>query len=304
MRHSITVLILNITRAPSLDTCNTSPSSTSLPHMSTARAALRVSTGLRVHRRRVMSTQTRASAYVPQGPIEGASVVITGANRGIGLEMAKQLIAKGNHVDAACRSASDELRALEASSEGRLTISTLDVSDPASIDAWASGLKARGVTRVDVCVNNAGVIGSNGYAWDLESTTQEEMIYVFKVNTCGPLLVTKALLREGLLGEGSLVGNVTSKAGSIDDNGSGGGYSYRASKTALNQVNKSLSIDLRDRGVHFALLHPGYVRTGMTDGKGIIDAPESAAGLIALLEGAHGDCETNWFDYKGDAIKW
>ena len=122
-------------------------------------------------------------------------MVITGANRGIGLEMAKQLIAKGNHVDAACRSASDELRALEASSEGRLTISTLDVSDPASIDAWASGLKARGVTRVDVCVNNAGVIGSNGYAWDLESTTQEEMIYVFKVNTCGPLLVTKALLR-------------------------------------------------------------------------------------------------------------
>ena len=219
------------------------------------------------------------------------------------------LLAKGNVVEAACRAPSEELRALEGESDGALIISALDVSDEGSIEAWAKGLKARGVERLDVVINNAGVVGSNGYeAWDLETTTQEEMVYVFKVNTCGPVLVTKALVKEGLLGAAaggpSLVGNVTSKVGSVDDNGSGRGYSYRASKSALNNCNKSMSIDLADRDVHFALLHPGWVRTNMTEGRGLIDAEESAAGLIAVMEGTFGDCEQNWFDYKGDAIPW
>ena len=248
-----------------------------------------------------------SSSYVVKGPIENATVVVTGSNRGIGLELCRQLLAKGNRVEAACRSPSDALEALRASSDGALTISTVDVSDEASIEAWAKSVRARR-ERVDVVINNAGVIGSNGYAWDLESTTMEEMVHVFKVNTCGPLLVVKALVREGLIGADpnapSLVGNVTSKVGSIDDNGSGGGYSYRASKTALNMVNKSLSIDLKSRGVRFALLHPGYVRTDMTEHKGLIDPPASAAGLIAILECKFGDCETHWFDYKGDEIKW
>jgi NAD(P)-dependent dehydrogenase (short-subunit alcohol dehydrogenase family) len=247
-------------------------------------------------------------AYAPQGPIEGARVAVTGANRGIGLEFCRQLLAKGNVIEAACRAPSDELRALERESDGRLTVSTLDVSDEGSIEAWAKGLKARGVSRLDVVVNNAGVVGSNGYDnWDLETTTQEEMLYVFKVNTCGPVLVVKALLKEGLIGAGAgptLVGNVTSKVGSVDDNGSGRGYSYRASKSALNNCNKSMSIDLADRDVHFALLHPGWVRTEMTEGRGLIDAAESAAGLIAVMEGTFGDCESHWFDYKGDAIPW
>ena len=104
----------------------------------------------------------------------------------------------------------------------------------------------------------------------------EEMMHVFKINTVGPLLVTQQLLKNGLIGDpakgkgGALVGNVTSKVGSVDDNGSGKGYAYRASKAALNIVNKSMSIDLADRGVLCELLHPGWVRTRMTQARSIV----------------------------------
>ena len=138
----------------------------------------------------------------------------------------------------------------------------------------------------------------------------EEMMHVFKINTVGPLLVTQQLLKNGLIGDpakgkgGALVGNVTSKVGSVDDNGSGKGYAYRAPKAALNIVNKSMSIDLEDRNVQCLLLHPGWVRTRMTEGRGLIDADESARGLLAAMEGAFGEINGRWYDYKGDEIPW
>jgi NAD(P)-dependent dehydrogenase (short-subunit alcohol dehydrogenase family) len=260
-----------------------------------------------VKRTRGRACETPRATYSTQSAIENATVCVTGANRGIGLELCKMFLSKGNVVNAACRRSSDELEALRATSGGRLKISSLDVSDEGSIERWARELKASGTTHLDVVVNNAGVVGTDGYTkWDLDDMTQEEMLYVFKVNTCGPVLVVKYLVREGLLGgdSDSLVGNVTSKVGSVDDNGSGRGYAYRASKSALNNCNKSMSIDLAEQNVHFALLHPGWVRTDMTEGRGLIDAEESAAGLISVLEGKFGDCETTWFDYKGDAIPW
>ena len=256
--------------------------------------------------RAAMSSST---SYVPQGPIERARVAVTGANRGIGLELCKALLARENVVEAGCRRASDALRALERSSDGRLIVSEgVDGGAAAAIDAWARAMTTRG-RRLDVVVNNAGVVGTNGYdAWDLETTTAEEMMHVFKINCVGPTLVVRALLRHGLIGADanapSLVGNVTSKVGSVEDNGSGRGYSYRASKSALNIVTKSMSIDLASRGVHFALLHPGWVKTDMTESRGLIDAEESARGLIRVLQGEFGDCERFWFDYKGDKIPW
>ena len=139
--------------------------------------------------------------------------------------------------------------------------------------------------------------------------TADEMMHVYRINTIGPMLVTQQLVKRGLVGssaEGpvSLVGNVTSKVGSVDDNGSGKGYAYRASKAALNIVNKSMSIDLADRGVWCQLLHPGWVRTRMTEGRGLIDADESAAGLIKAMEGEYGPINGCWYDYKGDEIPW
>ena len=200
--------------------------------------------------------------YIPGGPIANALVVVTGANRGIGLEFCKQILAKSDSV----------------------------------------------------VINNAGTTGTDGYSkWERQDMTAEEMMHVYRINTIGPMLVTQQLVKRGLVGsvagspsEGpvSLVGNVTSKVGSVDDNGSGKGYAYRASKAALNIVNKSMSIDLADRGVWCQLLHPGWVRTRMTEGRGLIDADESAAGLIKAMEGEYGPINGCWYDYKGDEIPW
>ena len=262
--------------------------------------------------------------YIPGGPIANALVVVTGANRGIGLEFCKQILAKsdGNSVVASCRdpSAATDLTALQKEmGASRLAIVALDVADEKSIAKWAEGLaalepvKAHGGS-ISVVINNAGTTGTDGYSkWELQDMTADEMMHVFRVNTVGPMLVTQQLVKRGLVGsvagspsEGpvSLVGNVTSKVGSVDDNGSGKGYAYRASKAALNIVNKSMSIDLADRGVWCQLLHPGWVRTRMTEGRGLIDADESAAGLIKAMEGEYGPINGCWYDYKGDEIPW
>ena len=262
--------------------------------------------------------------YIPGGPIANALVVVTGANRGIGLEFCKQILAKsdGNSVVASCRdpSAATDLTALQKEmGASRLAIVALDVADEKSIAKWAESLaslepvKAHGGS-ISVVINNAGTTGTDGYSkWELEDMTADEMMHVYRINTIGPMLVTQQLVKRGLVGsvagspsEGpvSLVGNVTSKVGSVDDNGSGKGYAYRASKAALNIVNKSMSIDLADRGVWCQLLHPGWVRTRMTEGRGLIDADESAAGLIKAMEGEYGPINGCWYDYKGDEIPW
>ena len=262
--------------------------------------------------------------YIPGGPIANALVVVTGANRGIGLEFCKQILAKsdGNSVVASCRdpSAATDLTALQKEmGASRLAIVALDVADEKSIAKWAESLaslepvKAHGGS-ISVVINNAGTTGTDGYSkWELQDMTAEEMMHVYRINTIGPMLVTQQLVKRGLVGsvagspsEGpvSLVGNVTSKVGSVDDNGSGKGYAYRASKAALNIVNKSMSIDLADRGVWCQLLHPGWVRTRMTEGRGLIDADESAAGLIKAMEGEYGPINGCWYDYKGDEIPW
>jgi len=261
--------------------------------------------------------------YIPGGPIANALVVVTGANRGIGLEFCKQILAKsdGNSVVASCRdpSAATDLTALQKEmGASRLAIVALDVADEKSIAKWAESLaslepvKAHGGS-ISVVINNAGTTGTDGYSkWELEDMTADEMMHVYRINTIGPMLVTQQLVKRGLVGSSagspsdpvSLVGNVTSKVGSVDDNGSGKGYAYRASKAALNIVNKSMSIDLADRGVWCQLLHPGWVRTRMTEGRGLIDADESAAGLIKAMEGEYGPINGCWYDYKGDEIPW
>jgi len=128
----------------------------------------------------------------------------------------------------------------------------------------------------------------------------------FRVNTVGPLLVAQAMVASGKFGGGddkAILANVTSKMGSIDDNGSGGSYAYRASKCALNIVTKSLSIDLQDKNIDTILLHPGWVRTDMTNGRGLIDDVTSVKGMISVLEDQP-ELNGKWFDYKHEAIPW
>jgi len=198
-----------------------------------------------------------------------ATWLVTGCNRGIGLELSRQLAGRGEDVIGVCRQAGDDVGAL-----GIRVIEGVDVSTAEGVTRLA---KALGDTRIDVLLNNAGILRRDS----LEELDFDAMTEQFRVNSLGPLRVTKALL--GNLEKGSKVAIVTSRMGSIDDNGSGGYYGYRVSKAAVNMIGKSLACDLEDRGIAVALLHPGMVATGMTGGQGIEPA-KAASGLIERID--------------------
>jgi len=224
-------------------------------------------------------------------------------------QLVRQLLARGNRVHATTRAPSPGLDALASKpGPGALTVRTCDVASPASVNAWAADLAADlAAEPLALVIHNAGVA-----KWaDLESTTAEDMVDVFRVNTVGAVLTMQALLKVGAVGQAgappAVAAFMTSKMGSVADNGSGGSYVYRASKAALNAVVKSLSIDLAPRGVTATLLHPGWVATDMTGNKGLIDVETSASGLLGVLEaGAAGalDLRGTWHDYKQEAIPW
>ncbi len=217
-------------------------------------------------------------------------VVVTGANRGIGLEMCRQFAARGDEVIGVCRSSSAELRGL-----GIRVEDGVDVTKLASVRGLAARL---GGVSIRLLVNNAGVLFRGG----LDSLDEAEIRLQFEVNSLGPLRVTSAL-RE-LLERGSKVAIITSRMGSIADNDSGGAYGYRMSKAAVNAVGKSLSIDLGGEGIAVVLLHPGWVRTEMTRGSGLIDAPEAARGLIARMDALTLEQSGSFWHQNGDALPW
>ena len=198
-----------------------------------------------------------------------STVLLTGCNRGIGLELARQLHERGDEVIGVCRHASDELRG-----RGIRIIEGIDVSDGASIEALREEL---GDLPIDILINNAGILRHDSFG----SIDYDTMLEQYEVNTIGPLRVTEALADN--LHDGSKVAIVTSRVGSIADNGSGGNWGYRASKAAVNMVGINLMHELGPRGIAVALLHPGLVATDMTGGHGI-PAAESARGLIARID--------------------
>lgn len=232
--------------------------------------------------------------------IANKTIIVTGSNQGIGLEFVKQLGSRtGNKIIAAVRTISPELKDLEL--KGKVAITKLDVAKPESIAAWAEGLAVAQTGHVDYVINNAGVYGRRV---GLDTATAEDMLYAFQTNTIGPMLVVQQLFKQNLIGSPeTVIASVTSKMGSIEDNTSGGSYAYRASKCALNIINKSWSIDLAPLGVKSVLLHPGYVRTNMTGGNGLIDVDTSVSGMLAVLES---DRELNgrWYDFAGKEIPW
>ena len=219
-----------------------------------------------------------------------AKVVITGANRGIGLEMARQFKDRGDHVVAACREASEELATLEVE-----VIEGVDVTDDRSVGKLVEALGDR---TVDVLVNCAGILSDESLG-DLDF---DRMRRQFEVNSLGPLRVTAAL--RGNLSKGSKVAIITSRMGSIEDNTSGGRYGYRMSKCAVNMAGRSLAIDLREAGVAVVILHPGFVRTDMTGGQGLIDPPESAAGLIARIDELTLETSGSFRHTNGEELPW
>jgi NAD(P)-dependent dehydrogenase (short-subunit alcohol dehydrogenase family) len=216
--------------------------------------------------------------------------LITGANRGIGLEFCRQLAARGDDVIAVCRRPSDALREL-----GLRVEEGLDVTERDAVAALARRLEG---ARLDLLVNNAGILTRES----LEDLDFDRMRRQFEVNSLGPLRVTHALLPN--LGQGSKVAIITSRMGSIDDNTSGGRYGYRMSKAAVNIAGVSLSHDLKPRGIAVTILHPGFVRTGMTDNQGLIDAPESAAGLIARIDELTLESSGGFWHENGERLPW
>ena len=197
------------------------------------------------------------------------TVLVTGANRGIGLELCRQLASRGDQVIAACRSVSKALQALQVR-----VIAGVDVSFDQSV---ASLNKELGNTRLDWLINNAGVLS----AQSLSSLDFEAMEYQYRINALGPLRVTAALLPN--LAAGSKIGIITSRMGSIEDNTSGSHYGYRMSKAAVNMAGMSLARDLAESGIAVGLLHPGMVATDMTGGRGI-SSEQSARGLIQRMD--------------------
>jgi len=219
-----------------------------------------------------------------------ATVLITGANRGIGLELSRLSVQRGDQVIAVCREPSEEL--------GRLGVqvqSGVDVSDSTSL---AKLDQALGDARIDVLINNAGIlIPTSLDKLDFDAVRQQ-----FEVNAMGPLRVVTALRER--LGDGAKIAIVTSRMGSLADNGSGGSYGYRMSKAAVNIAGVSLAHDLRKHGIAVALLHPGWVKTDMTHHSGNITAQESAAGLLARIDGLTLATSGGFWHENGERLPW
>lgn len=217
------------------------------------------------------------------------TILITGANRGIGLQLCKQYNERGDDVIAVCRRPSDELLAL-----GVRVIENIDVSDGKSVDVLKRQLAGE---TIDVLLNNAGVLKGDRFdALDYSAIREQ-----FEVNTLGPLRVTERL--AGNLREGSKVVIVSSRVGSIEDNGSGRNYGYRLSKTAVNMVGTNLKHDLHPRGIAVALLHPGLVATEMTGSRGI-DPADSARGLIQRIDDLNLENSGGFWHAEGYTLPW
>ena len=220
-------------------------------------------------------------------------VLVTGTNRGIGLELCRQLKQRGDEVIATCRKASKELKDLDVE-----IIEGVEVSDPRSLSGLAEKLDGR---KIDWLINNAGIAGGLGLS-DIDVDAIESFKRMYEVNSLGPLLTTQTLLNN--LNEGSKVGIITSRMGSVADNDSGGSYAYRMSKAAVNAAGKSLSIDLRSKGISVGILHPGYVRTDMTNHNGLMDTDESASGLLARMDELNLNNTGSFWHSNGDLLPW
>lgn len=215
--------------------------------------------------------------------------LITGSNRGIGLELCRQLQSRGEDVIAVCRQPSPDLEALGVRIE-----SGIELSSEASL-AELTGRLAN--VQLAGAILNAGILEADG----LESLDAESIRRQFEVNALAPLLLARSLLPH--LPSGSKLALITSRMGSIDDNGSGGYYGYRMSKVALNMAGRSLATDLKPRGIAVAILHPGMVATRMVGFSGI--PPEQAArGLLERIDALSLATSGSFWHANGEPLPW
>ena len=228
------------------------------------------------------------------------TILITGANRGIGLVLTEQFALDGWQVLACCRNPVDagQLQSL-AKQHQAIEIQALDVTDYQQMASLAARLAHR---PIDILLSNAGIYGSKGGGFG--EVDAEEWRKVLEVNTIAPLMLVQAFVEQVAASQQKLVAVISSKVGSIADNSSGGSYVYRSSKTAVNQVVKCLSIDLAGRGISAISLHPGWVKTDMGGPNAEISTDTSASGLKRILLSAGPEQSGQFIEFNGSRIPW
>ncbi|SDN34080.1 SDR family oxidoreductase [Vreelandella arcis] len=219
-----------------------------------------------------------------------STVLITGANRGVGLALAEHYFDAGYRVLGVCRQSSEALDCVADQ-----VVEGIDITQPDDIARLVQVLDGQ---TLDLLINNAGLLRDESLgSLDFDSIREQ-----MEINAYAPMRVAEALIPN--LKQGSKIANITSRMGSIADNDSGGRYGYRASKAALNALGKSLAIDLKPRGIAVAQIHPGYVQTRMVNFGGLISPQEAALGIAARIEALTLDNSGGFWHSNGESLPW
>lgn len=231
----------------------------------------------------------------------GKTIVISGANRGIGFEFTRQLSNTGHNIIACCRQPENATDLLNLSQENKnVQIFPLDVCNEKSIKALQASVKNQ---PIDWLINNAGISGESGVT--IGNIDAENFLRVLHTNCVGAIQLADALLDNLVKSTDKLVVNITSRMGSISDNTSGHSYAYRSSKAALNAVMRSFAIDVQDLGVNVILIHPGWVKTNMGGEGGLLTTEESVSAMLKVIEQnrktAHAETILR---FDGEVIAW
>jgi NAD(P)-dependent dehydrogenase (short-subunit alcohol dehydrogenase family) len=228
------------------------------------------------------------------------TLLVTGSNRGIGLEIVNQYAQLGWQVHACCRQPDNahDLQSL-AQNNPAIQVHALDISDEAQINALADKLKD---ISIDLLFNNAGIYGQQNASFG--NTDSQQWLDCFYINCIAQLKMCEAFVDHVARSKFKTIASMSSKMGSMTDNGSGGSYVYRSSKAALNAVMKSASIDLKPRGIKVAILHPGWVLTDMGGPNAEISTAESVQQMRNTLERLTLDNNGGFFEIDGSIIPW
>lgn len=238
------------------------------------------------------------------------SVLVTGANRGIGLQFVKNFLKLGNNqigqVIATYRNPKNTADLNElAKSNSNLNLLQLDTKDYANYDNFKGQVsKIVGNQGLSLLINNAGI----AFVTTLDNVTPEKMMELYEVNTVTPLMLSKSLLpllrQSSKNGNRTMITNISSKMGSMEDNQQGSYYAYRASKAALNQVTVSMSVDLKKDKIVVNCIHPGWVKTRMGTDRATMTTEESVSSMIKVLTDQNKDLNAKFLNYDGQLIKW
>ena len=228
-------------------------------------------------------------------------ILVTGASRGIGLEMVRYGMDHGWDVLACCRhpQRAEKLLSMAQLSNGRVKVYLADMSELATLQALAYELRHE---AIDILINNAGVYGSDKNSFG--QVDAHDWLETFKVNSIAPMKLSELMVEPLSIGREKIIACLSSKMGSMADNSSGGSYIYRSSKAALNAVVKSMSLDLADRGIKCVALHPGWVKTDMGGPQAEISTKESVSQMFETLLNLKAEDSGRFIDIDGSDIPW